>query len=274
MTKKRKNEVDRNQLSFQLDEVLQAYEQSFITELIKHFDKIKNKFIRRASNIPAFINELDNIPDKEVTRLKKLLKNYYKNISKESIKALNKEIAILTGQRSNLVIIGNESEGLRYRAEQIAIKKARDYRDVLKSQINESNLTNKKEMVKMIQKQHNLFVNRHIKVVARMESVTAANLARLDLANQTDIIKGFQFIAVIDKRTTDICRPRHLMILKVGDPRLYTSFRPPCHFGCRSILSPVTIYEKNIIFTSDLMLDKVPPKFFGNKNKTSNLLVA
>lgn len=53
------------------------------------------------------------------------------------------------------------------------------------------------------------------------------------------------------------------MILKLTDPRL-GNFTPPCHFGCRSLLSGVTIYEK-LPYTSGQDLDKVPPKDFGKK---------
>ena len=104
-----------------------------------------------------------------------------------------------------------------------------------------------------------------------MESVTAVNTSRYEAGMKSKIVKGWQFLAILDKRTTTICRARHGMILKKDDPRVRGSFRAPCHWNCRSILSPVTIFE-DLPFTPDYKLNSVPPKFFGTETEETNLL--
>lgn len=55
-------------------------------------------------------------------------------------------------------------------------------------------------------------------------------------------ITAFQYSAVIDGRTTDICLSLDGQIFAPGQASL--RFRPPNHFGCRSILVPITVNEK------------------------------
>ena len=51
----------------------------------------------------------------------------------------------------------------------------------------------------------------------------------------SDFVKGFQFHAVLDLRTTDICEQRDGKVFALNDPALdYNT--PPLHFSCRSIL--------------------------------------
>jgi SPP1 gp7 family putative phage head morphogenesis protein len=122
----------------------------------------------------------------------------------------------------------------------------------------------KKLLVSTIRKASNVFANRHIKVVARMESVTVANQQRLEACRKSKIIKGVQFMAVVDKRTTQICRARHNHILPLESSYL-AQYTPPCHFNCRSLLSPVTIYETDLEYTSISTLSSVPAPFSDNK---------
>jgi len=57
-----------------------------------------------------------------------------------------------------------------------------------------------------------------------------------------DLIQGFQYSAIIDNTTTDICRSLDGQTFKVGDvPSL--DLRPPLHWNCRSILVPILMTE-------------------------------
>lgn len=51
-------------------------------------------------------------------------------------------------------------------------------------------------------------------------------------------LKGFRFSAVLDTRTTDVCRACHGTKVPVGSPWLQTR-TPPLHFSCRSVLLPI-----------------------------------
>lgn len=61
--------------------------------------------------------------------------------------------------------------------------------------------------------------------------------------NNLKKIQAFQYSAVNDAQTTDICLSLDNKIVKPNDPDL-PRLRPPNHHGCRSILVPVTIYEE------------------------------
>lgn len=61
-------------------------------------------------------------------------------------------------------------------------------------------------------------------------------------------LQAFQYSAVIDSRTTPICLSLDKQIFKPNDPRA-AELRPPNHWGCRSILVPITLNEKKPVIT-------------------------
>lgn len=263
------NNKDRNQLAFDLNGIMEAFEDSFIIKLKSYFTRLTNKILKKADSLVIFKKSIEKTDKKDVIELKNLFSKFYKQVGKESVVRLNDEIKHLSGI-STKIKIPDINEGLRYRAEILALKKTKDFRDTIieKIKASEGNIKDKKELIKTVKKASNLFANRNISVVARMESVNAVNTARIEAGNKSTIIKGWQFLAVLDKRTTDICKSRHLKVLRKDDPRVRGSFRPPCHWGCRSLLSPVTIFE-DIPFSDEAKL-KVPDKNFG-KSKDDSL---
>lgn len=263
---RKRTRKDRKQLAFDLDSILTALEDAFINKLTKYFKKLTNTFLIKAESLPLFEKKLKEISKSEIKDLKKIMRDYYKKVGKATVKQTNKELAELSGKSSKLKII-DIPENLRQRTEEMAIKKLKDYRDNLRSKIDEQEgtLKDKALLKRTIKKASNLYINRNVKIVSRMESVTVANQRRLELFEKSSIVAGVQFLAVLDKRTTQICQSRHSMILKLNSPQL-ASFTPPCHFGCRSLLSPVTIYEK-FVFTPIKDLKSVPEKDFGKSKK-------
>lgn len=264
------NNKDRNQLAFDLNGIMEAFEDSFIIKLKAYFTRLTNKILKKADSLVIFKKSIEKTDKKDVIELKNLFSKFYKQVGKESVVRLNDEIKHLSGI-STKIKIPDINEGLRYRAEILALKKTKDFRDTIieKIKASEGNIKDKKELIKTVKKASNLFANRNISVVARMESVNAVNTARIEAGNKSTIIKGWQFLAVLDKRTTDICKSRHLKVLRKDDPRVRGSFRPPCHWGCRSLLSPVTIFE-DIAFSDEIKLNSVPDKNFG-KSKDNSL---
>ena len=67
----------------------------------------------------------------------------------------------------------------------------------------------------------------------------------------TDVIKGVQWVSVLDSRTTDICAGLDGREFKVGK-----GIRPPAHFQCRSITVPVVKSFEELGLTG---LKKLPP---------------
>lgn len=80
-----------------------------------------------------------------------------------------------------------------------------------------------------------------ILTAVRTVSTQAYNTGRVVEARQLgDLVKGMQFSAVLDSRTTPICRHMHGKVWRMNDED-FGRFTPPLHFRCRSILLPVTL---------------------------------
>jgi len=76
------------------------------------------------------------------------------------------------------------------------------------------------------------------KVSASSASTIATIIQQLSIGTQviieSGIFKRYQWISVIDNRTSDICRSRNLMIFEYGKGPL-----PPAHNNCRSKIKPI-----------------------------------
>lgn len=84
---------------------------------------------------------------------------------------------------------------------------------------------------------------------AKTIAATAINAGRQVAFDQNvDRIQGFEFSAVIDDVTTDICQSLNGKTFKVNDPESFR-WRPPLHHNCRSILVPIPATETDVTFT-------------------------
>lgn len=84
------------------------------------------------------------------------------------------------------------------------------------------------------------------KNIARTESVYAWNQGRISEARRPEfkgLVVGWRYSAVLDSKTTPVCRHLHGKIIKDSDPML-PKIRPPRHYNCRSILDPMTITQR------------------------------
>jgi len=73
---------------------------------------------------------------------------------------------------------------------------------------------------------------------ARTKHTEAFNKGRLAYFEESGVVAAYQFSAVMDDVTTDICAGLDGKIFEDGDAPV-----PPLHFNCRSILIPITKYE-------------------------------
>lgn len=89
---------------------------------------------------------------------------------------------------------------------------------------------------------------RAVNVPARLENIvrtntsSALNMGRTNLFAREEykgFIEAFEYSAILDDRTTDICETLDGRIKKD-----WGSYTPPNHFRCRSILVPVTILDE------------------------------
>lgn len=266
---KKKNKSDfykiRKESYFEFIKTLDKFENKFIKKLNSFFNRIMKKLLKKVNSIFSVKEELQNIISKP-KELETIFKKYYKQVGTSSVKQLNKELKKLTGKQSRLKIYDN-NESVRLKAEKLAVKKLNDIKKILLKKIKTIDPEKKSEIINAIKKTHNVLKNRHVKVIARNESTYSANQARLDAIKKSTIVKGYVFLAVIDKRTTQICSKRHKHVLPLGTAYL-ALYTPPLHHNCRSLLSPLTIFE-DLSFTEDEILKSVPPANFNNKKNSS-----
>ena len=83
---------------------------------------------------------------------------------------------------------------------------------------------------------------------ARTKHTEVMNNARVDFFNESGVVAAYQYSAVMDNATSEICAGLDGKIFIAG-----TEVIPPCHFNCRSVLIPITKYEE---FTADTKVGK------------------
>ena len=78
---------------------------------------------------------------------------------------------------------------------------------------------------------------RHAETIVRTSINHVSNIARqATYAENTDVIKGWQFIATLDSRTTEICMATDGLTFPIGEG---AHSQPPLHHRCRSGTAPV-----------------------------------
>lgn len=73
---------------------------------------------------------------------------------------------------------------------------------------------------------------------SRTKITDVMNRGRLEFFNESGVVAAYQYSAILDDRTTDICAGLDGKIFQAG-----TEPVPPMHFNCRSLLIPITKYE-------------------------------
>lgn len=87
-----------------------------------------------------------------------------------------------------------------------------------------------------------LHANR-LETIVRTESTWAYNQGRLATCDGAgDYIIGYHFSAIVDDRTTQICRTAAGLVFRKDDPRA-TKLVPPLNLNCRSLIVYMTIVE-------------------------------
>ncbi len=85
-----------------------------------------------------------------------------------------------------------------------------------------------------------------LETIVRTNTTTAYNHGRLTQFLDPEIIrfvKGIRYSAILDTRTTEVCRFLDGLVFKPTDPNL-ESLLPPNHYNCRSLVVPIVAGEK------------------------------
>lgn len=116
-----------------------------------------------------------------------------------------------------------------------------------------------KQTVSAIQSQIPEIAKSSIERFVRTKNTEIMNKGRLNFFEKSGLIGAYQYSAVLDDRTTTICRGLHGKIFLSGDQPI-----PPMHFNCRSLLIPLTKYD---IFEPSTKVGKTPINDFIEENK-------
>lgn len=82
-----------------------------------------------------------------------------------------------------------------------------------------------------------------LETIVRTNLNDVYNMGRIQQAREAeDFLDGFQFSAVMDNRTTEVCQMLDGTVMKADDPNV-DALRPPRHFNCRSIYVPIVVGE-------------------------------
>lgn len=206
----------------------------------------------------------------DIKKLEKLFKNYYSEISEITLKQTNIELKHLSKQKNKYkkIVVPLVTTELGFRAKTEAKRKVRNYRNYINKSIKKTNIdiSSQKDFKKLVRKKSKAFNNTHVRTVIQTDSIKVANEQRLEVFNESTIVKGLQFLAVTDNFTTEICSQRHRLVFKL-DSNVLFELQPPLHYNCRSILSPVTIFEKKVVVMQDHKIKRMNlPKPQFNKN--------
>lgn len=123
-----------------------------------------------------------------------------------------------------------------------------------------------KDVIKLLQQSEEFrnFTEQRVKTIALTETTKGYNKGRLEqFKSNSDFVQAVQYSAVLDKRTTPLCRSLHGKIIALDNP-LVNVYLPPNHFNCRSIILPVTKYDT--WEESDLSNVPRPQDGFDNPN--------
>lgn len=241
---------------------LNDYDQSLLAEaqpIIKKifvdlFDQLQRKKIVSDQKV----ERIDSIKLKHLAELKKILKSSFMGIYKDGQVQANQEIFksnfrtpttseefLRILEEESFQFIGDFSYTItkRVRAELIAaIKDGRPLSTVLDIM----DIDGKK------------LAEDSLKRYARTKHTEVLNRGRLEAFESSGVVSGYQYSAVLDDQTSEICRGLHGKKFKAGDEPI-----PPMHFNCRSLLIPITKYEE---FEPSESVGKVPINEFIDEN--------
>lgn len=88
-------------------------------------------------------------------------------------------------------------------------------------------------------------IGQRLETIVRTNTIKAYNFGRRKQFESPELkgfVQGYQFSAILDARTSDICNTLDGKTYKITDPYI-SRITPPVHFNCRSLLIPITINE-------------------------------
>lgn len=182
------------------------------------------------------------LDSKALTDLKKLYNNYFSEIealTEQYTKLELSRLARTNFQKKKIEKISPKQKGYNRRyADKLAKRQVDDLSDLINETITDNYDLGKSGLIKALKEKVKGYQDIRDSVTAETEANRIANQTRLAIFNKSGLVKGVEFTAVLDKRTTTICRSRHGTRLSLKNPAL-PNYTPPLHARCRSYLVPI-----------------------------------
>mgnify|MGYP001574494189 FL=1 len=105
------------------------------------------------------------------------------------------------------------------------------------------------------------YTDAQLRTIVNTKTTEVFNSARMTFFNNDpvaqDIVVGYQYSAILDESTTEVCSALDQMIFDSKEDADYISrIQPALHFNCRSLLVPVTVFE-NPKFDNPIPIDRL-----------------
>jgi len=227
------------------------------------FSQIRKKKIIASQSI----EKLDEIKLKHTSKLKNVLKSAFKKAHKDAKAQAQAEI--LKGNNFASPPLPNE-EFLRFLEEETfqyigdweyGVKK--DVKIKLIQAIKDG--TPLSDVLGILDDEGRALAELSLERFSRTKLTEVMNRGRHEFFESTGVIAAYQYSAILDDRTSDICEGLHGMIFDKGTEPI-----PPLHFNCRSVLVPITKYEE---YKADKSVDGMNIQKFIDENISSGFSI-
>lgn|GEM_PF-6633398 len=116
---------------------------------------------------------------------------------------------------------------------------------------------NQEQTISLIRQQFPDFSEHRLENIARTETAKIYEQSRYQQMVGDEEVVGYEYSAIMDSRTSDICRSRNGKIIAKAN---IEGWMPPAHYMCRSTILPVFAWEEGIQYT---LPDTVTPALPG-----------
>lgn len=239
------------------------YDKSLMNEarpvINKIFNDLYDQLAKKKIIEKKDIDKVDTIQLKYLKELKTILKSSFMSIYKDGQVQANSELFksnfrqpttteefLRLLEQENFNYIGDWQYNVTKNVRQqliIAIKEGKPLSEVINILDNEGKALSEVSLERYSRTKHTEVMNR----------------GRLEAFESSGVVAAYQYSAILDDRTSDICRGLDGKIFQAGKEPV-----PPMHFNCRSLLIPITKYEE---FETDTHVGKTPINEFIEENK-------
>ena len=226
-----------------LDKTLAKIEKRFSKKLDSYYSQLENEALKKVSKYKPG-NEI-KIADSKQAGLDNLFRNHFKNIERVTTEFTKNELSGIFNKPEDLEKIRllkldkMNKYNIKY-AKELSVKQVKDYQDKIKDTLTNALKTNPnlstRELKELVKHDTQSFKNVRIEATSETESLRVANASKLELYKKMNI-KKVRSIAVLDNRTTALCRSLHNRVFTIGSQaQLQTAI--PRHVRCRSYYVP------------------------------------